>query len=114
MEFSLDSYDWVMIGNVYSMALWADGGLTMRKPYISGDGYIMKMSNYKKESGNSSNAISWNVKWNSLLHHFIDRNNVKLSKTYYNGLVKAWNRKSESEREKELKIANEIIKNITK
>ena len=114
MEFSLDSYDWVMIGNVYSMALWADGGLTMRKPYISGDGYIMKMSNYKKVSGNSSNAISWNVKWNSLLHHFIDRNNVKLSKTYYNGLVKAWNRKSESEREKELKIANEIIKNITK
>ena len=43
MEFSLDSYDWVMIGNVYSMALWADGGMTMRKPYISGDGYIMKM-----------------------------------------------------------------------
>ena len=49
MEFSLDSYDWVMIGNVYSMALWADGGLTMRKPYISGDGYIMKMGNYKKK-----------------------------------------------------------------
>ena len=115
MEFSLDSYDWVMIGNVYSMALWADGGLTMRKPYISGDGYIMKMSNYKKESGSSKNinSISWNVKWNSLLHHFIDRNNVKLSKTYYNGLVKAWNRKSESDREKELKIANEIIDNIS-
>ena len=92
-----------MIGNVYSMALWADGGLTMRKPYISGDGYIMKMSNYKKESGNSSNAISWNVKWNSLLHHFIDRNNVKLSKTYYNGLVKAWNRKSENLKVKEKK-----------
>ena len=111
MEFSLDSYDWVMIGNVYSMALWADGGLTMRKPYISGDGYIMKMSNYKKESG--GNSISWNIKWNSLLHHFIDRNRVKLSKTYYNGLVKAWTRKSESDREKELKIANEIIDNIS-
>ena len=54
MEFSLDSYDWVMIGNVYSMALWADGGLTMRKPYISGDGYIMNMSNYTKISKKKS------------------------------------------------------------
>lgn len=49
MEFAVDSYDWVMIQNVYSMGQWADGGLTMRKPYISSDNYIVNMSNYKRE-----------------------------------------------------------------
>ena len=115
MEFSLDSYDWVMVGNVYSMALWADGGMTMRKPYISGDGYIMKMSNYKKEktTGNTLETIGWNDKWNYVFHDFIDRNAEKLEKTYYNGLVKAWKRKSTTEKEKELKISYEIINEIT-
>jgi deoxyribodipyrimidine photolyase-related protein len=114
MEFSLDSYDWVMVGNVYSMALWADGGLTMRKPYISGDGYIMKMSNYKKEAstGTTVDKMGWNDKWNVVFHHFIDRNAEKLEKTYYNGLVKAWKRKSEKEKNAEMDKANEIIKSI--
>ena len=107
MEFALDSYDWVMIGNVYSMALWADGGMTMRKPYISGDGYIMKMGNYKKKG-------EWNMIWNTVFHHFIDRNSKQLSSTYYNGIVKAWARKTKSEKDKELTVANEFIKKITK
>jgi len=106
MEFALDSYDWVMIGNVYSMALWADGGMTMRKPYISGDGYIMKMGNYKKKG-------EWNIIWNTVFHHFIDRNSKQLSSTYYNGIVKAWARKTKSEKDKELNVANEFIKKIT-
>ena len=106
MEFSMDSYDWVMIGNVYSMTLWADGGLTMRKPYISGDGYIMKMGNY-------SNTDNWNSIWNTIFHHFIDRNQEKLSKTYYNGIVKAWIRKTKSEKDKELTIANKFIDSIS-
>ena len=106
MEFSVDSYDWVMIGNVYSMTLWADGGLTMRKPYISSDGYIMKMGNYKTKG-------EWNIIWNTIFHHFIDRNSKQLSSTYYNGIVKAWTKKSKSEKDKELIIANEFIKQIT-
>jgi deoxyribodipyrimidine photolyase-related protein len=139
MEFSLDSYDWVMVGNVYSMALWADGGLTMRKPYISGDGYIMKMSNYsnsrpggnskktKKQNDmqsehgiepNASNinesnpAKRWNEEWNAVFHHFIDRNATKLGRTYYAGLVRAWQKKSERERAAELAIANKVISRV--
>jgi deoxyribodipyrimidine photolyase-related protein len=56
MEFSIDSYDWVMISNVYSMILHADGGLTTTKPYISGDNYIKKMSGYKGDG-------KWDVRW---------------------------------------------------
>lgn len=99
MEFSLDSYDWVMVGNVYSMTLWADGGLTMRKPYISSDNYIMKMSNYPK-------GEKWNEKWKSLFYHFIDRNREKLKKTYYAGLIRTYSKT-------ELATANQIISTIT-
>ena len=106
MEFSMDSYDWVMIGNVYSMTLWADGGLTMRKPYISGDGYIMNMGNYKKKE-------EWNTIWNNVFHHFIDRNTEQLSKTYYNGIVKAWNRKTLKAKEEELIVARNYINKIS-
>jgi deoxyribodipyrimidine photolyase-related protein len=118
MEFSLDSYDWVMIGNVYSMTLWADGGMTMRKPYISGSGYIMKMGNYGKEKkekheGKEKNEISWQDKWDIIFHNFINRNSEKLSRTYYNGVVKAWDRKGKAEKDKEIKISDEIIKSIS-
>ena len=140
MEFSLDSYDWVMVGNVYSMALWADGGMTMRKPYISGDGYIMKMSNYSSSKSNKDTSSkktkktkkndlkeinkestednkeveeSWNNAWNAIFHDFIDRNSDKLSKTYYAGLVNAWKRKPETERKNELAVAKKNIDKIT-
>jgi deoxyribodipyrimidine photolyase-related protein len=108
MEFAMDSYDWVMIGNVYSMTLWADGGLTMRKPYISGDGYIMKMGNYT-----SKKSEKWNIIWNNVFHYFIDRNQGPLSKTYYNGIVKAWIRKSDKDKKEELTKAKEFIDSIS-
>ena len=118
MEFSLDSYDWVMIGNVYSMTLWADGGMTMRKPYISGSGYIMKMSNYGKEKKEKKEKtekyeLSWQEKWDVIFHNFINRNSEKLSRTYYNGVVKAWERKGKAEKDKEIKISDEIIRSIS-
>ena len=48
MEFSIDSYSWVMGSNVYDMVFFRTGGLTTRKPYISSSNYILKMSNYKR------------------------------------------------------------------
>ena len=46
MEFSCDSYEWVMHQNVLEMVFFVSGGKTMRKPYISSSNYILKMSNY--------------------------------------------------------------------
>ena len=48
MELFIDSYDWVMVPNVYGMSQFADGGLMATKPYISGSSYVLKMSNFKK------------------------------------------------------------------
>ena len=64
MEMFIDSYDWVMVPNVYGMSQFADGGLMSTKPYISGSNYILKMSNYKKGS--------WCEIWDALFWSFID------------------------------------------
>tara|TARA_B100001057_G_C22814962_1_gene937005 strand:- start:518 stop:2011 length:1494 start_codon:yes stop_codon:yes gene_type:complete len=65
MELFIDSYDWVMVPNVYGMSQFADGGLMSTKPYISGSNYIIKMSNYKKGE--------WSDIWDSLFWNFIDK-----------------------------------------
>ena len=103
MEFSIDSYDWVMIGNVYSMGMWADEGLTMRKPYISSASYIMKMSDYKKGE--------WADIWTALYYHFINDNKDFFKKTLYRHSV---NHLSKMKNKKEvLKLAKDFIKNKT-
>jgi len=65
MELFIDSYDWVMVPNVYGMSQHADGGLMTTKPYISGSSYILKMSDYSKGD--------WCEVWDALYWRFIDR-----------------------------------------
>jgi deoxyribodipyrimidine photolyase-related protein len=64
MELFIDSYDWVMVPNVYGMGIYADGGMITTKPYISGANYILKMSDFEKGE--------WVEIWNSLYWNFID------------------------------------------
>ena len=57
MELFIDSYDWVMVPNVYGMSQFSDGGIMASKPYISSSNYIIKMSNYKRESGSLNGMV---------------------------------------------------------
>ena len=75
MEFSCDSYEWVMHQNVYEMVFFISGGKTMRRPYISSSNYILKMSNYSKGK--------WCDKWNKKYKKFISKNKNKLIKYRY-------------------------------
>ena len=63
MELFIDSYDWVMVPNVYGMSQFSDGGLMSTKPYISSSNYILKMSNFKK--------VPWTEIWDALYWNFI-------------------------------------------
>lgn len=65
MEMFIDSYDWVMVPNVYGMSLYADGGLITTKPYISSSNYIRKMSDYKN--------ADWMPIWDGLYWRFIHK-----------------------------------------
>ena len=63
MELFIDSYDWVMVPNVYGMSQFADGGLMTTKPYISGSHYLKKMSDYPKGH--------WQTVWDGLFWRFM-------------------------------------------
>lgn len=63
MELYIDSYDWVMVPNVYGMSQYADGGLMSTKPYISGSNYLLKMSNYPRGE--------WCEVWDALYWRFV-------------------------------------------
>ena len=63
MEMYIDSFDWVMVPNVYGMSQFADGGLMTTKPYISGSNYLMKMSDYPKGP--------WTAVWDALFWRFM-------------------------------------------
>jgi len=104
MEFSCDSYDWVMIQNVYSMATWSDKGLTMSKPYISTSNYIMKMSNFKKGE--------WNKVWDALFYNFVDKNSSIIEKTPYRNNLNHY-KKLSSEKKKEIQTTvNKFLQSL--
>ena len=75
MEFSCDSYEWVMYQNVLDMVFCVSGGQTMRKPYASSSNYVIKMSNYKKGE--------WSDKWDESYTNFMKKNKDKLWKFRY-------------------------------
>lgn len=63
MEMYVDAYEWVMVGNVYGMGLFADGGIFATKPYISSSNYIKKMSHYGKGE--------WQDEWDTKFWAFL-------------------------------------------
>jgi deoxyribodipyrimidine photolyase-related protein len=71
MEMFVDSFDWVMVPNVYAMSQHADGGAITTKPYFSGSNYVLKMSNYKKGE--------WSVVWDGLFWRWIHKNQKALA-----------------------------------
>lgn len=72
MEFSLDSYDWVMYYNVYCMASYSCGAF-VSKPYISSSRYIIRMSNYKRDD-------QWDAEWDKLFWNFLKKHQEKFKK----------------------------------
>lgn len=74
MELFIDAYDWVMVPNVYGMSQYADGGLMTTKPYISGSAYVLKMSDFRKDS--------WCSIWDALYWRFINKH-IELVRSNY-------------------------------
>jgi len=106
MELYIDSYDWVMVPNTYGITQFADGGLMMTKPYISGSNYIMKMSNYKKDN-------TWQPVWDGLfwrfmyVHRAFFKSNPRLS-----FLLRTWDKMSAATKEKHLHAANNFLSKL--
>jgi deoxyribodipyrimidine photolyase-related protein len=90
MEWTVDAYDWVMVGNTVMTAY--NSNKLMTRPYFSSSNYIMKMSHYKKGE--------WTKMWDIQYYKFIHKNSEILSKNYSTAiLVKHWNNKSKEEKQ---------------
>lgn len=105
MELFIDSYDWVMVPNVYGMSQFADGGLMATKPYISGSNYLMKMSDYKKGD--------WQLIWDGLFWRFMHtQREFFLKNPRLSMLVKTFDKMPEERRSEHLRRANDYLKTL--
>jgi deoxyribodipyrimidine photolyase-related protein len=88
MEMFIDSYDWVMVPNVYAMSQNADGGNITTKPYFSGSAYIKKMSHFGKGE--------WCDVWDALYWRWISNHVDELGKNPRWAMMCAMARKMDS------------------
>lgn len=105
MELFIDSYDWVMVPNVYGMSLFADGGLMSTKPYISSSNYIMKMSDYKKGD--------WQSSWDGLFWTFMNKHrNFFLKNPRLRMLIASFDKMNSDRKELHLQNAEKFLSQL--
>jgi deoxyribodipyrimidine photolyase-related protein len=99
MEMYIDAYDWVMVPNTYGMTQFADGGLMMTKPYISGSNYLMKMGDWPKGH--------WQQTWDGLFWRYMHvHRNFFLQNPRLGMLIKSFDKMDEAKRQKHLNNAD--------
>ena len=106
MEWTVDSTNWVMYGNIYGMLL--NEIKIMKKNYIASSNYIFKMSNYK-------NVDNWSEIFNCIYYNYIAKN-IDILKSDY-GLrfqLSIWKKKSLEDKKKIINIAENYIKLLNK
>jgi deoxyribodipyrimidine photolyase-related protein len=105
MEHFIDSYDWVMVPNLYGMSQFADGGLMATKPYISGSNYLMKMSDYPKGD--------WQEIWDGLFWRFMHVHRVFFLKNPRLGmLVKTFDKMPDEKQQGHMQQAEKYLKKL--
>jgi deoxyribodipyrimidine photolyase-related protein len=78
----IDSYDWVMVPNVYGMTQFNYLGGMVSEPYISDSEDILKISNFEKDI--------WCDVWDGLFWGFVEKHSTMLSKNpKTSGMVKS-------------------------
>lgn len=105
MEMFIDSYDWVMVPNVYGMSSFSDGGKMSTKPYISGSNYIKKMSDFPDGD--------WTGKWDALFWNFIhDHKDFFAKNPRLSMMLRTLDKMPEEKRQQHLKTAKKFIGNL--
>ena len=103
MEMFIDSYDWVMVPNVYGMSQYADGGLITTKPYLSSSNYIKRMSDFK--------GGGWDEIWDALFWVFIEKNKELMRRNPRTAMLLG-NLKNKEKMEKHRETASIFIKSL--
>ncbi len=102
MEMFVDSYDWVMVPNVYGMSQFADGGTFTTKPYISGSNYVLKMSNEVRGP--------WCEIWDGLFWSFIgDHTEFFLKNPRLSMMARSWEKQAPAKQAAHRKAAEDFL-----
>ena len=105
MEMYIDAYDWVMVPNVYGMTQFADGGLMVTKPYISGSNYLLKMGDWKKGP--------WQDIWDGLFWRFMHvHRDLFLQNPRLGMLIKTFDKMPDEKKQKHLTVAEDFLKSL--
>ena len=105
MEMYIDSYDWVMVPNVYGMTQFADGGLMTTKPYMSGSNYLLKMGDWGKGD--------WQQTWDGLFWRFMHvHRNFFLKNPRLGMLVHTFDKMTEEKKKTHLNNADQFLKRL--
>ena len=105
MEMYVDSYDWVMVPNVYGMTQFADGGLMTTKPYISGSNYLIKMGDWEKGD--------WQQTWDGLFWRFMHvHRDFFLKNPRLGMLVHSFDKMTDEKKSTHLKNAHHFLKKL--
>lgn len=105
MEMFIDSYDWVMVPNVYGMSQFADGGLMTTKPYISGSNYLLKMGDWEKGD--------WQAIWDGLFWRFLSvHRDFFLRQPRMGMLVHTWDKMPVEKKQAHLQEATRFLKKL--
>lgn len=104
----IDAYDWVMLGNVYGMSGFSDGGSITTKPYICSSNYLIKMSNYSKTKPwcKIVDALYWNFLHK---HSYLFNSNARMKMQ-----IAILNKMPKEKLDNHLKIAYEYLQNSAK
>ena len=106
MKYYIDAYDWVMLGNVYGMSGFSDGGSITTKPYIASSNYLLKMSDYSKNE-------SWCEIVDGLYWRFLYKYSHKFDKNPRMKMqIALLNKMPKEKLENLLKIANDFLENL--
>jgi deoxyribodipyrimidine photolyase-related protein len=116
MVLFIDSYQWVMEGNVYAMSQYSTGPLLMTRPYFSSSNYIDLMSSYTRKSNVypkiklKDKEYEWYEIWDALYYNFIKNNKNEFSKNYSTATaVAVWNKKNKTEQIRLIKLAKSYL-----
>lgn len=84
MEFFLDSYDWVMVPNVYFMSQYATltgktstTGVMTTRPYFSSSNYIVKMTDIQTRKWYDETTPDWDEDWDTLYWSTISNTHIQ-------------------------------------
>lgn len=106
MRYFIDAYDWVMVGNVYAMSCFCDGGSFVTKPYLASSNYLIKMSDYSKKEPwcEIVDALYWSFLHK---HHHLFKDNIRMKMQI--ALLKKMNKEKLN---KHLQIAQDFKKDL--